>query len=357
MRILHCPTATGGNAFGLSRAERKLGHISDSMVFSNNYLNYPVDIDLHFERLNRWEREAARINFFSDAVEKYEVFNFNFGETLFSYPKLNLYHIDLPLLRILGKKMAFIFQGCDMRIKKASLERDSSPCEDCQGFFCDEVPDIVKKRKYEKFKKYSSAIFCLNPDICRQYEGLKFMPYASVDFRDWQPVEKPETGKLTIVHAPTNRDKKGSKYIIEAVEKLKSERNDVEFFLIENMAYEEAKKHFQNADIVIDQVLIGWYGAFAVEMMALKKPVVCYINEDDLVAIPPDMKKELPLYSADRSNLLEKLRLLCSDAKLRQSLGERGRKFVEKWHDPLIIAKQLLASYKQQADKRQDRNR
>jgi len=345
MHILHAPTATGGNAFGLSRAERKLGHISDSMVFSNNWLNYPVDIDLHYERLNRFEREAARINFFSGAVEKYDVFNFNFAETLFSYPKLNLWHVDLPLLKLLGKKMAFIFQGCDMRLKSSSLERDFSPCKDCKHGYCEEFPDKIKKRKYEKFRKYSAAVYCLNPDICRQYDGLKFMPYASVDFRDWQPVEKAEAGTLTIAHASTNRDKKGSRYIIETVEKLKDERKDVEFLLIENMPYEEAKKHFQNADIVIDQVLIGWYGAFAVEMMALKKPVVCYINEEDLVAIPPEMKKELPLYNATKYNLLEKLRVLCSDAKLRMSLGERGRKFVEKWHDPLIIAKQLIEEY------------
>ena len=33
MKILHCPKNVGGNAWGLSRAERKLGLQSDSIEF------------------------------------------------------------------------------------------------------------------------------------------------------------------------------------------------------------------------------------------------------------------------------------------------------------------------------------
>ena len=47
--------------------------------------------------------------------------------------------------------------------------------------------------------------------------------------------------KFLIVHAPTNREIKGTSFIISAVENLKL-KYDFEFMLVENVSHEEAKK-------------------------------------------------------------------------------------------------------------------
>ena len=60
----------------------------------------------------------------------------------------------------------------------------------------------------------------------------------------------------------------------------------------------EAMKLYAQADLVIDQLLAGWYGGFAVETMAMGKPVVCYIRAEDLQFVPPAMVAELPLIPA-----------------------------------------------------------
>jgi len=48
----------------------------------------------------------------------------------------------------------------------------------------------------------------------------------------------------------------------------------------------------ETADLLVDQLLTGWYGAVAVEMMALGKPVVCYLREDDLKFIDSRMRAD-----------------------------------------------------------------
>ena len=32
--------------------------------------------------------------------------------------------------------------------------------------------------------------------------------------------------------------------------------------------------------MIVDQLKIGWYGMFAIESMALAKPVVCFLDEE-----------------------------------------------------------------------------
>ena len=46
MRVLHCPSDTGNQAYGLSRAERRLGIDSDLMVYKEQWYAYPNDIRL-----------------------------------------------------------------------------------------------------------------------------------------------------------------------------------------------------------------------------------------------------------------------------------------------------------------------
>ena len=42
----------------------------------------------------------------------------------------------------------------------------------------------------------------------------------------------------------------------------------------------EARERYERADIVVDQLNAGWYGLFAIEAMALGKPVVTSLHED-----------------------------------------------------------------------------
>jgi glycosyltransferase involved in cell wall biosynthesis len=98
--------------------------------------------------------------------------------------------------------------------------------------------------------------------------------------------------------------------------------------------------------LLIDQLLVGWYGGLAVECMALGKPVVCYIREEDLKFIPARMRRDLPIIQATPATLYTVLKawLTVRQDELRQA-GHQGRMYVEQWHDPLKIAAKLQSEY------------
>ncbi|TLY36491.1 MAG: glycosyltransferase family 1 protein, partial [Nitrospirae bacterium] len=82
MRVLHCPTDTGGHAWGLSRAERALGVHSDVMVRRSSWLGFPCDVDLRL-RESALPVSVLRLGWFVlRAVRQYDVFHFNWGMSL-----------------------------------------------------------------------------------------------------------------------------------------------------------------------------------------------------------------------------------------------------------------------------------
>jgi len=129
---------------------------------------------------------------------------------------------------------------------------------------------------------------------------------------------------------------------------LRSEGIRFEFQLVEGLTHLEARKQYESADILIDQLLVGWYGGLAVELMALGKPVVSFIREEDLDYIPNKMREELPIVRATPATFVSVLReLLTTPAETLLELGRRSRAFVENWHDPIKIAADMKVEYEE----------
>jgi glycosyltransferase involved in cell wall biosynthesis len=82
--------------------------------------------------------------------------------------------------------------------------------------------------------------------------------------------------------------------------------------------------------------LVGWYGVFAIECMALGKPVCVYIKEELESYLDPK-----PLVNTSPERLKEDLRILIEDIDLRSKLGKDARRFAEQIHDSNKIAKYL----------------
>jgi len=107
---------------------------------------------------------------------------------------------------------------------------------------------------------------------------------------------------------------------------------------------------YQSADLAIDQVLLGWYGGFAVEIMAMGKAVACFIEEEDLRFLPPTMARDLPIIRVHPQRLTEDLEaILLMSADARAEISARSRAFVERWHNPRKIAKSMVDIYRDPA--------
>ena len=112
------------------------------------------------------------------------------------------------------------------------------------------------------------------------------------------------------------------------------------------MSNREARKIYESADLLVDQLLCGWYGGLAVELMALGTPVVCYIREEDLHFIPEKMRNKLPIIKATPDTVYEVLKEWLTVRK--QELPRQGkvsRDYVVLWHDPYKTAKMIKADY------------
>ena len=100
--------------------------------------------------------------------------------------------------------------------------------------------------------------------------------------------------------------------MVEAVDNLKAEGHDVELVLVEQLSNLEILELILSVDLVIDQLIVGWYAMFAIESL-VGKPVVCFLR-DDLFnlyrakgLISPN---EPPLINVAPLNLKEELREL-----------------------------------------------
>ena len=329
--ILHAPADVGGNAYGLSRAERELGLRSDVAVFSPGPFGYGFDFDLRAGIDHPlWVRFPRRAAFLRRALGEYDVFHFNFGLTFLQVRQLGVILDELALVKRAGKTVLMTYQGCDVRPKA------SCPCRHPECF----AGARYRQPAAERVLRRADRVFFLNPDLRHWLPGATFVPYASVDPREIQPVPASDGAELVVAHAPTDRQVKGTRHVEEAVAELQREGLPIRLDLIEGVTRDEVLRRVAEADVVVDQVLIGWYGAFAVEAMALGRPVLAYIREGEPEDNP--FGAALPIVRTTAATLAGELRALAADRERRLELGAAGRRFAEEHHDPRQIARTVL---------------
>jgi glycosyltransferase involved in cell wall biosynthesis len=249
--------------------------------------------------------------------------------------------VDVRVLSRRDKAVFVTYQGDDVR--PGALAHESL------ADLYDPELDRRKAEWAEHFNRYADGVYALNPDLLGVLPGTpEFLPYASVDLEDWKPVEAPLNDRLLVVHAPSDRRVKGTDALIAAVDRLRGRGLELDLQLVEGVSREQARSVYERADIFVDQLLLGWYGGAAVELMALGKPVVAHLGDEDLARVPVQLRNDLPIVpaSADRIDaVLEEL--LTTRRPELPGLGTRGRAFVERWHDPVAIARRLAADYRE----------
>jgi hypothetical protein len=354
LRVLHGPVNVGNQPWVLSRHERALGVKSDLVVSYGTWLQYPADRVLNQgSDSTTWRGLLRRAIFGLGAPFRYDVIHYYFGRSFMSEPpgpKVLQGFQDLRLARRLGKKVFMTLQGCDVRLSDRNADRNAiTMCRrgHCTlADTCRNTTDKVRRKLIETILPLCNRVFVLNPDLAHDVPGATFLPYCSVDIESFHPTWPKTEGPIRILHAPSDEAIKGTRYLVEAVERLKT-RWPIELILVKGLPYTEALKHYVSADLVVDQLLAGWYGGFAVEMMALGKPVACYLRANDLQHVPPAMRHELPLKRIEVPSLEADLEALLHRRSEWPRWGRDSHAFVHRWHHPRRIAKAMVRAYTQ----------
>lgn len=303
MKILHIGN-TAGIATQICKNMRKKGHKCDTMIFYPDTLNQGCDFNYSVSsRLIRLTPlfQLYRVARMLQHIKDYDIIHFHaFGGITFQ--------MDYILWKPLGKKIVLHYHGSELRRFKTE-----SPFATLADMKYVSTPDLLQYCDKE-------AVWLPTPiDIMKyDYVGLDYEP------------------KLTIVHAVVSLEhgmkKKGTDIILKAVEIVKQRGYDFDFKLFCGIPHADLMQEIKNADIVIGQTKIGWYGSLELEAMAMGKPVISYIDNQYLpganVYIPPIY----PILKDDPVSTANAICELIESRVLRNSISHKGRHFVEQWH-------------------------
>lgn len=352
MKILHLPASVGGNAIGLSQGEKAIGLDSRVLTFGKTRFNYPQDICINVEDKNIFLQGYKRLQAFLKYRTEFDIYHFNFGSTLIHAPQYGLNLLDLPFYKK-DAKIFFMYQGCDARQKYPTMQRnqekglDIAACfeKNCYAGVCNSGKrDTWRQKSINKAAEYATHFFTLNPDLFYflPKDKVTLLPYTIPNFHHIEPKTEPffKNDKIRIGHAPSNQEVKGTKYILKALSDLQEEfPNKIEIVLIENKPHQEALAIYRTLDFFVDQVLIGWYGAVAVEVMKMGVPVGVFINRENEQFLDKPYFEALPFINMNKFNIKSIIKKILEN---REWLLEKQKEvvaFVNQWHSPERIAR------------------
>jgi glycosyltransferase involved in cell wall biosynthesis len=327
----------------VSLGDQLYGYDSETLVYDVYSINAPADFDrvVNLTSRSALVRLTAPYVLLAWAILRYDLFSFFFDGGLLCHTPL--WRWELPLLKFAGKKIVVYPYGGDARLpsRTRALGRWNAYTDVPPGEEDRDEHDVA--RRLQAFGRWADAVLgCadLVEDLPR-VDGIFLYP---LDVDAWPPREEADDGVVTIVHSPNHRHYKGTRFLIAAVERLRSEQLPVELVLVEGMRNDVARDIYERADIIADQFLIGAYALFAIEGMALGKPVVCYLN-DHFDRWHPEWA-ECPIVSASPDELADRLRDLVVNPALRRELGRRGIDFARRYHSVQSVGARMDVVYR-----------
>jgi hypothetical protein len=133
------------------------------------------------------------------------------------------------------------------------------------------------------------------------------------------------------------RDIKGKKYIMDAINRIIEEGYPVKHFHATSIPSKDMKYYQVQADIIVDQLNYGTIGSAAREGMMLGKLVVCHVSE--LVRGTNVAMRNCPAIDATEESIYEVLKkLVLMSRKERLSIGEKSRRWMLQWFDVGVCA-------------------
>jgi glycosyltransferase involved in cell wall biosynthesis len=253
-----------------------------------------------------WGRQAVQWPAFLRLLPRTDVFHFYFGWTL--VPR----RLTWPILKATRTKSVLHFLGSDIR---------------------------GKTREQLAYARSADA------RIVGSYDALRWVPDAQVvppglDLTQYTPPPSEDRPRPVVLHAPSSRKRKGTEYVVAACAGL-----DVELDIVEGLTHDEARRHYERADIVVDQLNAGWYGIFALEAMALGKPVLSYLRPEAVQESERALGVDVPIVPVTKETLRDQIAELAASPDERRRLGAASRAYVGAVHDADRGADRLLAIY------------
>lgn len=340
-----------------ARCDRALGISSESFVLKNYHVTNAFDWNLKrlAEKgpvarfpLARFKVSLLRL-FLSWALLRYDIFHY-FADRGVLPPdgRYGIGAFELDVLRRAGKRLYVFAYGADVRTREKTLALGGwNFCRDCSdpGKYClcdDRSGEAILKRISDS----ATATVALG-DMLAYLPGARHIAYWPIDHERMTYVGvRNHEGPLRIVHAPNHMHFKGTRYLEEALARLKARNVELELVIVSGVPNEEVLKLIAEADILADQFIGGAYGYTALEGLARGKPVLTYVRDRSLTIAP----EECPFINATPDTLEDVLTWCVHNRALLPQIGRQGRSYVERHHSIPAVAARFARLYIETAD-------
>jgi len=344
VRILHGVTGAASQPYTISRAQRRLGFQADCLMVGPNPFRYPSDINFSIDSVD------SHFAFLEHAISHYDVFHFYYRSLIRTGPVARVFPsgADLIALRAAGKTVIMHYRGSEVRERTKFDELSPySYSSDLPGIF-EKWPREEVQNFRDLVKATADVILCPDPEV-QAYVPEATVVKRAIDLDQFLRVgPKFNQGKPLIVHAPSRPIVKGTSFIESALAELSTDGLAFDYKRIENMPHHEALKHYSEATFGIDQLRIGWFGVFSLELMALGKPTLAYIRDD----LHSKIDGIFPVVQANPVTIRSVVeRCLGMAHSELTDLGEQSRAYVERHHDSNKIALELVDIYERASEK------
>ena len=318
-----------------AEALKKRGYSVETYV---NDIYFITDkFDFICNRKNHFIYALFPILLFLRCIRRYECMYIYFdGGPLQVIP---LYRRLEPFLLKLAKVRVVVMPyGGDVQVFERTPNKVTvnSLCIDYEKFYRKNHNSI--RRQVDRWTRYADIVIGTMDSIDYMYFWNRVIPCPfTIDTDRIKPKEekREHNDSIKILHAPNHMNIKGTKFIEAAIKRLKEEGYKIDYQRMQRLPNEKVLQAIQEADLVIDQLIMGWYAMFAMEAMASGKPCVCYIREDlidSFARIGCLNRNDIPFISASTETIYEKLKNLLDNPELLNVFGKKSREYVTKYH-------------------------
>lgn len=352
----------------LTRGFRRLGYDADNLYYDFGGSSADLTWGADFNLSSRSSALPRQLAFFGWALTRYDVFHF-WARPYMIPPLFTAFArhapLDLALLKKLGKKIAFQSDGCYPMVRPSVWKTDIDPqichvCQTTQGDTYGFCSNQHTMRLNAAMDRYAHIRFGIGLDL--DFERGAAYVFSPVDLDLWRPdiaippehrVARETPNTLLIFHgigshAIGNRGNiKGTSWIHQAVEELRSEGHRLQLMHVERVPNKAVRFYQAQADIVVDQLLVGGGGQNARECLALGKPVLTRVHPQQHKAfeIAASPFGPVPYVATDVTNVKDNLRSLATNSALRREVGERALAFAKNVLSPEAAASRYLKLY------------
>lgn len=336
MRVLHGPVEVSGQVVALAAAQRQLGVRADAWCPPHPFA-YPRLSGPRPRAPGRLLHRAELLAFLASVPLRYDVVHLHGGQS-FLQPRFR--QRDAAALVRCGTPVLQQFVGSDARLP--SVEQARNPFY-LNSFGEDDNLAHARMARWAELSQGHCAVqdHALDVALRQHFDQVHVVPLCVPVTTLAAAPPEPGCATPVLMHAPSNHAGKGTDLVRAAVTSLQQEGLRFTYEELSGRSHAEVIDQLARADLVVDQLRLGSFGAASVEAWALGKPVVCYVLPELWATYPPG----LPLIAADPTSLVQVLREWLTDGPMRHARGRESRLYAEAHHDARHVAEAAHRAY------------